>query len=88
MTIYHYLLVLKGTAQAKRFDQTKTRNEICNKGVLFMALGFSDLLESYENDSELYDTGCSLLATSDDKEYAEIQSEKHEQSVSPLGTPT
>ena len=53
-----------------------------------MALGFSDLLESYENDSELYDTGCSLLATSDDAEYADSQSEKHEQSVSPLSTPT
>ena len=24
----HCLLVLRGTAQAKRFDQTKTRNEI------------------------------------------------------------
>lgn len=53
-----------------------------------MALGFSDLLESYENDSELYDTGCSLLATSDDMEYAEAQSEKYEQSVSPLGIST
>ena len=53
-----------------------------------MALGFSDLLESCENDSELYDTGCSLLATSDDKEYAETQSEKYEQAVSPLGTLT
>ena len=47
-----------------------------------MALGFSDLLESYENDSELYDSNCSLLATSDDLEYAEAQSEKYDESVS------
>jgi len=49
-----------------------------------MALGFSDLLESYENGSELYDSNCSLLATSDDLEYAEAQSEKYEQSTSLL----
>ena len=47
-----------------------------------MALGFSDLLESYENDSELYDSSWSLLATSDDKEYAEAQSDMHDESVS------
>ena len=49
-----------------------------------MALGFSDLLESYENDSELYDTGCSLLATSDDKEYTEERSQKYDESISLL----
>lgn len=47
-----------------------------------MALGFSDLLESYENDSESYDSDCSLLATSDDIEYAQTRSEKYEQSAS------
>ena len=49
-----------------------------------MALGFSDLLECYENGSELYDSNCSLLATSDDVEYTEEQSKKHEQSTSLL----
>jgi len=47
-----------------------------------MALGFSDLLESVEDASEEYDRSYSLLATSDDIEYAESESIRHDSSCS------
>lgn len=53
-----------------------------------MPLVSSDFLESYEAESELYDTGCSLLGTSDDEEYAESRSVVYEQSCSPLSVKT
>lgn len=53
-----------------------------------MALGFSDIDEQYEYDSEMYDSGCSLIATSDDIEYAEEQSRKYDESASILGVHT
>ena len=53
-----------------------------------MALGFSDIDEQYDYDSEMYDSGCSMMATSDDNEYAEAQSRKYDESTSILGVHT
>lgn len=53
-----------------------------------MPLGFSDLSEEYEYQSELYDRGCSMLGSSDDLEYAEEESKKYDENCSILGTPT
>ena len=53
-----------------------------------MAIGFSSVDEDYEYDSEMYDTGCSLMGTSDDDEYAEEQSRKHDESTNILGIHT
>lgn len=53
-----------------------------------MAIGFSSVDEDYEYDSEMYDTGCNLMGTSDDDEYAEEQSRKHDESTSILGVHT
>ena len=53
-----------------------------------MALGFSNINEEYEHESELYDSGCSMLGTSDDVECAEEQSDKYDKSVSVLGVHT
>lgn len=50
-----------------------------------MALGFSDLDESYEADSESYDENCSLLCSSDDEEYAETASQNYDSNCSLLG---
>ena len=44
-----------------------------------MALWFSDI-DEYED----YDDNCSLLGTSDDKEYAETRSERYDKSCSLL----
>lgn len=53
-----------------------------------MALGFSDVDEQYEYDSEMYDSGCSMLGSSDDLEYTEEQSRKHDETTSIAGTHT
>ena len=49
-----------------------------------MHLGFSDLEEAFESESELYDSSCSLLATSDDVEYYEAKSDDYDTSTSLL----
>jgi hypothetical protein len=51
-----------------------------------MALGFSDIDEEYESD--MYDSGCSMIGTSDDEEYVEEESRKHDESTSILGVHT
>ena len=53
-----------------------------------MAIGFSSIDEDYEYESEMYDSGCSMLGSSDDAEYAEEQSRKHDESASILGVHT
>ena len=53
-----------------------------------MALGFGEIDEEYERESEMYDSGCSMLGTSDDDEYAEEQSNKNDKSTSILGVHT
>lgn len=53
-----------------------------------MALGFSDINEQYEQESEMYDSGCSLLGSSDDDEYVEAESKKYDQSCSIIGVHT
>ena len=53
-----------------------------------MALGFSDIDEQYEYESEMYDSSCSMLGSSDDTEYAEEQSRKYDETTSIAGTHT
>lgn len=53
-----------------------------------MAIGFSSIDEDYEYESEMYDSGCSMLGSSDDEEYAEEQSRKYDESASILGVHT
>ena len=50
-----------------------------------MAIGFSDLDESYDASSESYDENCSLLCSSDDEEYAEMSSQEYDADCSLLG---
>ena len=53
-----------------------------------MTLGFSDIAEEYENESEMYDRGCGMLGSSDDYEYAETESKKYNESCSVIGVHT
>ena len=50
-----------------------------------MYFGFSDLDESYEYESNLYDMSVSMIGTSDDSEYAESESKKYDEDCSLLG---
>ena len=53
-----------------------------------MALGFSDIDEQYEYESEMYDNGCSMIGTSDDIDFINNQSQKYNEDCSILGVHT
>ena len=53
-----------------------------------MALGFSDISEQYDYESEMYDSNCSMIGSSDDIDFIEEQSQKYDESCSILGTHT
>ena len=53
-----------------------------------IGVGFSSFVEDLEADLEVMDIGFSLLGSSDTIEYFQYESEKYDESVSPLNVKT